>query len=84
MQVQSNASAYAADKTVLGVIGTFNSGCAKLEVPIGNRARPGPLGWVSPSNTAVGLTVSGLGANPGEPKIYFTRPESELHPGRHP
>jgi branched-chain amino acid transport system substrate-binding protein len=60
-----------ADKSVLGVVGTFNSGCAKLEVPIGNRARPGPLGWVSPANTAVGLTVSGLGANPGEPKIYY-------------
>ena len=67
----SNASAYAADKTVIGVVGTFNSGCAKLEIPIVNRARPGPLGMVSPSNTAVGLTVSGLGANPGEPDIYY-------------
>jgi branched-chain amino acid transport system substrate-binding protein len=68
---RSNASAYVSDKSVLGVVGTFNSGCAKLEVPIENRARPGPLGMVSPSNTAVGLTVSGLGSNPGEPKIYY-------------
>ncbi len=67
----SNARAYVADKSVVGVVGTFNSGCAKLEVPIENRARPGPLGMVSPSNTAVGLTVAGLGANKGEPGIYY-------------
>src|SRR2546421_2306131 len=65
----SNARAYAADKSLLGVIGTFNSGCAKLEVPIANRA--GLLGYVSPANTAVGRTVSGLGSNPGEPNIYY-------------
>jgi len=65
----SNARAYAAEKSLLGVIGTFNSGCAKLEVPIANRA--GLLGYVSPANTAVGLTVGGLGANPGEPNIYY-------------
>jgi branched-chain amino acid transport system substrate-binding protein len=68
---RSNASAYVSDKTLLGVVGTFNSGCAKLEVPILNRARPGPVGMVSPANTAVGLTVAGLGANPGEPGIYY-------------
>ncbi len=64
----SNARAYVADKSVVGVVGTFNSGCAKLEVPIENRARPGPLGMVSPSNTAVGLTPD---------------QSPELHPGRH-
>ena len=29
----SNARAYAADKTVIGVLGTFNSGCSKLDRP---------------------------------------------------
>jgi branched-chain amino acid transport system substrate-binding protein len=65
----SNARAYAGDKSVIGIIGTFNSGCAKLEIPILNRA--GLLGMVSPANTAVGLTVAANGSNPGEPKIYY-------------
>ncbi len=33
----ANANAYAHDKSVIGVIGTFNSGCAKLVIPIANR-----------------------------------------------
>ncbi len=53
------------DKSVIGVLGTFNSGCAKIEVPIMNRANPGPLGMVSPANTNPGLTKKW---DPGEPK----------------
>jgi len=67
----ANARAYAADRKVIGVIGTFNSGCAKLEIPILNRAPGGPVAMVSPANTATGLTVSGLGAEKGEPRIYY-------------
>jgi branched-chain amino acid transport system substrate-binding protein len=67
----ANARAYASDRSLIGVVGTFNSGCAKLEIPILNRASPGPIAMVSPANTAVGLTVSGLGSNPGEPGIYY-------------
>jgi len=67
----TNGHAYADDRTVVGVIGTFNSGCAKLIVPILNRAPGGMVGMVSPANTAVGLTVAGLGTNPGEPNIYY-------------
>ena len=37
----SNARAYASERTLIGVLGTFNSGCAKLEVPILNRAPGG-------------------------------------------
>ena len=66
----ANATAYASDKSVIGVIGTFNSGCAKLEIPIENRA--GPLGMISPSNTYPGLTVGGPGTAPGEPNVYYT------------
>src|SRR5262249_41249832 len=33
----ANANAYAANKSVIGVIGTFNSGCAEIEIPILNR-----------------------------------------------
>jgi branched-chain amino acid transport system substrate-binding protein len=41
---------------VVGVIGTFNSACASLEIPILNRAPGGPLALISASNTAASLT----------------------------
>ncbi len=50
------------------MIGTFNSGCAKIEVPIANEAS---LAYVSPANTAVGLTHEGPGSEPGEPDKYY-------------
>ena len=53
---------------MIGVIGTFNSGCAKIEVPILNRAHPGPLAMVSPANTNLGLTKHW---DPGEPQKYY-------------
>ena len=67
----SNARAYAADTSVIGVLGTFNSGCAKLEIPINNRAPGGPLGMLSVANTAVGLTHTAAWTSPGEPGIYY-------------
>ncbi|MBM2821819.1 MAG: Amino acid transporter substrate-binding protein [Thermoleophilia bacterium] len=67
----SNARAYAADKSVLGVLGTFNSGCAKLIVPILNRAPGGAVAMLSSANTNVGLTHFAPWNSPGEPKIYY-------------
>jgi branched-chain amino acid transport system substrate-binding protein len=67
----SNARSYAQNKDLVGVIGTFNSGCAKLEIPIANRAPDGPLGYVSPANTYPGLTISGPGTESGEPENYY-------------
>ena len=67
----SNARAYAAEKTLLGVLGTFNSGCAKLEVPILNRAPGGAVAILSSANTNVGLTHFAAWNSPGEPKIYY-------------
>jgi branched-chain amino acid transport system substrate-binding protein len=67
----ANARAYAADRSVLGVLGTFNSGCAKLEIPIANRAPGGPLAMLSSANTAVGLTHFAAWNDPGEPRIYY-------------
>jgi branched-chain amino acid transport system substrate-binding protein len=64
----TNARNYVGDRSVIGVIGTFNSGCAKIEVPILNRANPGPLGMVSPANTNPGLTKKW---EPGEPQKYY-------------
>jgi len=67
----ANANAYAANKSVIGVIGTFNSGCAEIIIPILNRAAGGPVGMASPANTYVGLTHAGPGTAAGEPEKYY-------------
>jgi branched-chain amino acid transport system substrate-binding protein len=67
----ANANAYVGAKDVIGVIGTFNSGCAEIEIPVLNRANGGALGMVSPANTYVGLTHSGPGTAAGEPGKYY-------------
>jgi branched-chain amino acid transport system substrate-binding protein len=64
----TNGRLYASNRSVIGVVGTFNSGCAKIIVPIINRAHPGPMAMVSPANTNVGLTKKW---DPGEPQKYY-------------
>src|SRR5436189_259562 len=54
-----------------GVIGTFNSGAAEIEVPVLNRAPNGPVAMISPANTYVGLTHGGPGTAAGEPGKYY-------------
>ncbi len=61
----SNANDYANNKSVIGVIGTFNSGCAEIIIPVLNRAPNGPVGMISPANTYVGLTHAGPGHRAG-------------------
>ncbi len=67
----SNARAYAAERSLVGVLGTFNSGCAKLIVPILNRAPGGAVAMLSSANTNVGLTHAAPWNSPGEPRIYY-------------
>ncbi|MEP6910237.1 MAG: branched-chain amino acid ABC transporter substrate-binding protein [Actinomycetota bacterium] len=67
----ANARSYANDESVVGIVGTFNSGCGKLEIPVANRAPSGPLAYVSPANTYPGLTISGPGTESGEPDNYY-------------
>ncbi len=67
----SNARAYANNESVIGIVGTFNSGCAKLVIPVANRAPNGPLAMVSPANTYPGLTEGGPGTEQGEPDNYY-------------
>src|SRR2546427_10295187 len=67
----ANGRAYAGNTSVLGVLGTFNSGCAKLIVPLANRAPGGPLGMLSVANTGVGLTHTAPWTAPGEPGVYY-------------
>jgi branched-chain amino acid transport system substrate-binding protein len=64
----SNARMYAEDDSVVGVIGTYNSGCAAIEIPILNEAS---VAMISPANTAVGLTHTGPGSQEGEPEKYY-------------
>jgi len=64
----SNARMYAEDESVVGVIGTYNSGCAAIEIPILNEAG---VAMISPANTAVGLTHEGPGSGEGEPEKYY-------------
>jgi branched-chain amino acid transport system substrate-binding protein len=64
----ANAHNYAADASVLGVIGTFNSGCAAIEIPINNQAPGGGLQMVSPANTYGCLTEPCAG---NEPEKYY-------------
>jgi branched-chain amino acid transport system substrate-binding protein len=52
----SNANKAVADPSVLLYLGTYNSGAAKLSIPILNAA--GPLAMLSGANTAIGLTKS--------------------------
>ena len=72
----ANASAYGRAKRLVAVIGTYNSNCAQMEIPVLNRAPGGPVAMISPSNTYPGLTVrrSVLPAPDGyrgEPAAYY-------------
>jgi branched-chain amino acid transport system substrate-binding protein len=66
-----NATAFALDPSVIGVVGPFTSGCAALEIPILNQARGGPVALVSPSNTLVELTRRDPQNPSGAPQTYY-------------
>src|SRR5260221_8532630 len=61
-----NANKAVADPLAIVYIGTYNSGAAKVSIPITNRAH---MAQVTPANTYPGLTKK-RGAAPGEPEIY--------------
>jgi branched-chain amino acid transport system substrate-binding protein len=65
---RSNATAYADDPDVIGVIGTYNSGCAAEIIPILNKAG---VAMVSPGNTLVCLTQSSNACPPSEPDSLY-------------
>jgi branched-chain amino acid transport system substrate-binding protein len=66
-----NANAYAGNEKVIGVIGTFNSGCAAIEIPVLNQAPNGGIPMMSPANTFVCLTEGGPGCEDTEPDKYY-------------
>jgi len=63
-----NANAHVANADEVAVMGTYNSGCAKLEVPKLNQDPNGPMLMVSHANTNVGLTNK---LESGEPEKYY-------------
>ena len=66
-----NGNAYAGNESVVGVIGTFNSGCAAIIIPVLNNAPGGGVAMVSPANTFVCLTEAGPGCADDEPDKYY-------------
>jgi branched-chain amino acid transport system substrate-binding protein len=70
-QCQKNARAYAADPSVLGVIGTYNSGCAEAMIPILGNAPGGGVAMVSPGNTLICLTQPSPSCGKGEPQSLY-------------
>jgi branched-chain amino acid transport system substrate-binding protein len=69
----ANAEQAVKDPDVMVYIGTYNSGAAKVSMPVLNRAG---LFMVSPANTWPGLTKPGKG-DPGEPEKY--RPSGKIN-----
>jgi branched-chain amino acid transport system substrate-binding protein len=62
-----NATGAANNASVIGYIGTFNSGAAKVGIPILCKAG---IAMISPANTYPGLTKPGKG-EAGEPDKYY-------------
>lgn len=73
VQVSANADRAVKDTDVMLVIGHYNSGAAKISIPILNKA---DILMISPANTWPGLTKPGKG-EPGEPDKY--RPTGRIN-----
>ncbi len=63
-----NALDHVARPTEVAVLGTYNSSCAKLQVPVLNEAADGPMLMISHANTNPGLTKLW---DAGEPGKYY-------------
>lgn len=65
----NNMKQMVADTSMVGVIGTYNSGVALTEMPIANNAN---LAMISPGNTNPGLTVAGADPTINTPSLRPT------------
>jgi branched-chain amino acid transport system substrate-binding protein len=66
-----NANSYAENQNMLALIGTFNSGCAQIIIPVLNQAPGGGMAMLSPANTYVCITEGGPGCADDEPTKYY-------------
>jgi branched-chain amino acid transport system substrate-binding protein len=67
-QCTKNANDHVNNPDEIAVMGTYNSGCAQIEVPILNQAPNGGMLMVSHANTNPGLTKPW---DPGTPEKYY-------------
>jgi branched-chain amino acid transport system substrate-binding protein len=63
-----NAQDHVSNKDEVAVMGTYNSGCAQIEIPVLNQDPSGPMLMVSHANTNPGLTKAW---DPGTPDKYY-------------
>lgn len=64
----ANAQRASADPSVIAYLGPYDTGAAKISIPLLDRA--GPLVMISMGNAYPGLTKT-TGAAPGEPDVYY-------------
>lgn len=67
-QCAKNGQEHVANAAEVAVMGTLNSGCAKIMIPLLNQAPDGPMLMVSHANTNPGLTKTW---DPGEPEKFY-------------
>ena len=67
----ANMKSISTDRSVLAVIGPYNSPCAQLEIPIANAARGGPLAMIGTGTTDPELTTAVSGGQIGSPLRYY-------------
>ena len=67
----SNARDFGADGKLVAVIGPYDSPCARVEIPVTNRASPGAVAMVSPANTSPSLTRVDPNGPGGEQGILY-------------
>ena len=68
----ANATDHVSNADEIAVMGTYNSGCAKIDVPVLDQDPNGPMLMVSHANT-----------NPGLTKAWDTGRAGQVLPGRH-
>jgi branched-chain amino acid transport system substrate-binding protein len=67
-----NANKAINDADCMLLMGTYNSGAAKIAIPILNQVEPDSMAMISFANTYPGLTVAVEGATEeGEPEVYY-------------
>ncbi len=64
----ANAQAHVANANEVAVMGTYNSGCAQIEIPVLEQAPGGGMVMISHANTNPGLTKPW---DPGTPDKYY-------------
>lgn len=67
-----NANKVINDQDAMVYLATYNSGAAKISIPILNEANPGPMAMISYANTYPGLTKAAQDVTEqGEPEVYY-------------